>query len=135
MDEPETDIDSISLDDTLKSLKRNASAVEVHLQESLKQLKRFQKRLAEESKDISQVPLQPKTRMMKWLTERGLPVESTFQEFFDVFLEEHKQEHRLDLSHKTIRLNSAACILLGVKDCNPTVTVYGVLEKLPVLYE
>lgn len=135
MDEPETDIDSISLDDTLKSLKRNASAVEVHLQESLKQLKRFQKRLAEESKDISQVPLQPKTRMMKWLTERGLPVETTFQEFFDVFLEEHKQEHRLDLSHKTIQLNSAACVLLGMKDCSSTVSLYSFLEKLPILYE
>lgn len=135
MEETEPEIDTISLEDTLDSLKRNANAVEVHLQESLKQLKRFQKRLAEDSKDISEVPLQPKTRMMKWLTDRGLPVESTFHEFFEIFLEEHKKDHRLDLSKRTVQLNSAACILLGMKDCNPIVSLYTLLEKLPVLYE
>jgi hypothetical protein len=135
MDETETENDSISLEDTLKNLKRNATAVEVHLQESIKYVKRLKKQIAEESKDISQVPLQPKTRMMKWLTERGLPVESTFQEFFEAFLEEHRKDHRLDVSNQTIRLNSAACVLLGMKDCNPVLHLYAFLEKLPILYE
>ena len=135
MEEPETEIDTISLEDTLISLKRNAYAVEVHLQESLKRLKQFQKRLTGNSRDISEVPLQPKTRMMKWLTDRGLPVECTFQEFFEVFLEEHKKEHRLDLSKRTVQCNSAACVLLGMKDCNPVVSLYTLLEKLPLLYE
>ena len=133
--ETETEIDTISLEDTLDSLKRNALAVEVHLQESLKRMKGFQKRMTENSKDISEVPLIPKTRMMKWLTDRGLPVECTFQEFFEVFLEEHKKEHRLDLTERSLKLNSAACVLLAMKDCDPVVSLYALLEKLPLLYE
>lgn len=131
----ETDVDeSISLEDTLGSLKRNANAVQVHLQESIKQLKVFQKKLLSESKDISEVPLQPKTRMMKWLTDRGLAVESTFTDFFEAFVEEHKEENRLDLTNRLIRLNSAACILFGYKDVNPVVSLFDLLEKLSVLY-
>lgn len=129
----ESAIDEISLEDTLESLKRNAKAAEIHLLESLKQLKDFQRTLAKESKTI-EVPLQPKTRLMKWLTDRGLRVESTFQEFFEAFVEEHKTDHRLDLSQRTIQLNSAACHLFGRKDSNPTVHIYDVLEKVATLY-
>jgi hypothetical protein len=133
--EVETENDStLSLEDTLDSLKRNANAVQVHFQESILHLKTFQKKLLAGSKDISEVPLQPKTRLMKWLTERGLAVESTFLEFFEVFIAEHKQEHRLDLSGRTLKLNSAACILFGYKDANPVVSIYDLIEKLNVLY-
>jgi hypothetical protein len=125
--------DAISLEDSLESMKRDAKAVEVHLLESIKQLKQFQKNLAQESKTI-EVPLQPKTRMMKWLTDRGLKVESTFQEFFEAFVEEHKTDHRLDVSARTIQLNSSACVLFGLKDTQPTFHLYDVLEKVQRLY-
>jgi hypothetical protein len=133
MAESADETDDISLEDALSNLKRNASAVEVHFQESLKQLKGFQKRLAKESKSI-EVPLQPKTRMMKWLTDRGLKVESTFPEFFEAFVEEHKQDHRLDLSKRTIRLNTPACVLFSMKDTQPVVHLYDILEKVQTLY-
>lgn len=135
MEEPDSLEDSISLDDTLQSLKRNAAATEIHLQESIRRLKYFQKRIVEEkNQDLSQRDLQPRTRMMKWLTERGLPVECSFEEFFERFLEEHKQEHRLDVSKRTILLNPAACVLFDVKGKTPEVHILHLLEKLPLLY-
>jgi hypothetical protein len=135
MEEPDTETDTISLEDTLQSLKRNANAVDIHLQQSVQRVKQLQKRLVEESKDISQQALQPRTRMMKWLTDRGLPVESSFTEFFDVFLEEHKQEHRLDVSKRSISLNPSACILFGYKQKQVDIHILDLMEKLPVLYE
>lgn len=129
----ESGTEDISLEDTLESLKRNAKATEIHLLESLKQMKAFQLKVVKESKTMD-VPLQPKTRMMKWLTDRGLRVESTFQEFFEVFVDEHKEEQRVDLTSRTIQLNSAACILFGYKDTNPKVHLYDILEKLSSLY-
>lgn len=134
MTESAEESDDISLEDTLSSLKRNANAVEVHLQESIKQFKQFQKNLASESNATVELPLQPKTRLMKWLTDKGLKVESTFPEFFEAFLQDHKHDHRLDLSNRTIQLNSAACILFGIKDANPTVHIYDLLLKVPALY-
>lgn len=134
--EPETEIDdiTISIEDTLESLKRNAYAVDVYFQEAKKKLKDFQNTLAEESNSLSEIILQPRTRMVKWLTDRSLAVESTFVDFFEVFVEEHKKEERLDLSNRTIRLNSAACILFGYNDSNPIVPLYDLLAKLNVLY-
>lgn len=135
-DQPDIDVDAetISLDDTLASLKRNADSIQIYLQESLKKCKAFQHRLAEESKNLAELPLQPKTRLMKWLTDHGLPVECTFQDFFEAFVDEHKKEHRLDLTTRSIQLNSAASILFGYKDTNPWVPIYDLMEKLSVLY-
>lgn len=130
MDPPE-EPDGLSLEESLSSLKRNAFATEVHLTESIKSMKRLVKSLKEEP---TETPLQPRTRLMKWLTDRGLPVECSFQEFFEAFLQEHKAEHRLDLSKRTIQLNSAACILFGLKDKKPEMHVYDLLQKLDVLY-
>ncbi len=133
--EAETELDdTISLEDTLGNLKRNANAVQVHFVESLQQLKKVQHKLIQESKDLSESPLQPRTRMMKWLTDRGLPVESSFVDFFEVFVAEHRKEHRLDVSKRTLKLNSAACILFGYKDMDPVIHLYDLLQKLNVLY-
>jgi hypothetical protein len=131
--EEESGVEDVSVEDTLESLKRNAKAVEVHLLESLQQMKKVQRGLAEESKNI-EVPLQPKTKLMKWLTDRGLKVESTFQEFFEVFVEEHKLDSRLDLSTRTIELNSAACMLFGLKQAHSKLHIYDLLEKIMSLY-
>lgn len=130
----ETEEENISLDDTLESLKRNAKAVDVFFQETRKKLKDFQKKVAEETGGLNEVPLQPRTRMMKWLTDHGLPVECTFLDFFEAFIDDHKEEHRLDLSKRSICLNEEACILFGMKGKDPLVSLYDVLEKLNVLY-
>ena len=130
----ETEEETISLEDTLGSLKRNAKAVDVYFQETRKKLKDFQKKLANESGSLNEVPLQPRTRMMKWLTDHGLPVECTFTDFFEIFIEEHKKENRLDLSRRSLCLNQEACILFGIKGTNPVVSLYDLLEKLTILY-
>jgi len=130
----EAEEDTSSLEDLLESLKRNAKAVDVYFQESRTKLKVVQKKVKEESGDLSELPLQPRTRLMKWLTDREMPVESSFSEFFEVLMEEHGKEGRLDLSARTISLNSAACILLGksMKQCR--LSVYELLELIPSLY-
>ena len=79
--------------------------------------------------------MQPKTRMMKWLTDRHFAVESSFTDFFEAFIEEHKEEHRLDLSTRSIYLNTRACILLGYKDCDPCISIYDVIERALNLYD
>jgi hypothetical protein len=132
--EAETDDQTISLEDTLSSLKRNAKAVDVYFHESRKSLKEFQKKLNEESKSLATIPLQPRTRCMKWLTDRHLPVESSFSEFFEAFVEEHAKDQRLDLSKRSIILNESACILFGYKQKDHVVTIWELLEKLPHLY-
>lgn len=130
----DTDDQSISLEDTLSSLKRNAQAVDVYFQESRKSLKQFQMKLNEESKSLAATPLQPRTKMMKWLTDRHLSVESTFSEFFEAFVEEHAKEQRLDLSNRSVTLNESACVLFGYKKRDPVVSIWELLEKLPQLY-
>lgn len=127
--------DKISLDDTLDSLKRNANASQLLLTETLQKLKHFQKKLHDETSETpSEKPLQPRTRMMKWLTDRGLHVESSFTDFFEALVEEHKKEHRLDLSKRAIQLNTAACVLFGYKDIDRWIPLYELFSKLPTLY-
>jgi hypothetical protein len=135
MEEIQADVDdTISLEDTLESLKRNANAVDVHLQEARKKLKAFQHKVSEESLSLRETPLQPRTRMMKWLTDRQLPIESSFVDFFEVFVEEHKKESRLDISSRTLYLNTDAVVLFGYKEKEVTVHLYDLLEKLNILY-
>lgn len=123
----------VSLEETLESLKRNAKAVDVYFHDSRFKLKAFQKKLAEESHDLAEVPLQPRTRLMKWLTDRSLPVESTFRDFFEAFLEEHGDDHLLDISERTVYLNPSACILFGVKP-NTTLSIFDLLKNTQSLY-
>lgn len=125
--------ESISLEDTLESLKRNAKAVDVFLNESRLKLKVFQKKLAEGSKDLCEIPLQPRTRMMKWLSDRNLTVECSFRDFFEEFLQEHTKEDRLDLSERTIRLNSSASVLFGVKE-DTVLHIFDVIQYVNYLY-
>jgi hypothetical protein len=131
MTEPE---DTHSLEDLLGSLKRNAKAVDVYFHESRSKLKSMQKKLAQESGDPTELPLQPRTRLMKWLTDRQMPVESSFSEFFEALMEEHGKEDRLDLSARTISLNPSACVLFGISTRNSTQTLYDLLTILPSLY-
>lgn len=128
----ETEESSISLEDVLNNLKRNANASELLFQESLKRMKQLQRHYTQETSVKSQVPLQPKTRLMKWLTDRDLSVESSFAEFFEAFIDDHKG--RLDVSKRTICLNKSACILFGISEPNPTLHIYDVLAKWDVLY-
>jgi len=126
--------DVVSLEDTLESLKRNAKAVEVHFEEARKKFKEFHQNLAHESNGLQETPLQPRTRMMKWLTDRGLPEQTTFLDFFEAFVEEHKQENRVDISRRTFCLNKDACTLVGFKKENTILHLYEFFEKLPILY-
>lgn len=132
--EEELKDDTISVGATLESLKRNAKALDVHYQEARKKFKDFYVKVAQESEGLGETPLQPRTRMMKWLTDRGFSEHSTFLDFFEAFIEEHKKENRLDLSTRSIYLNHDATILFGYKGENRVVTLYELFEKLNILY-
>ena len=129
----EDDGKGISLEETLESLKRNAKAVDIYFYESRNKLKVLQKKVAQESHDLAEIPLQPTTKLMKWLTDRGLPVESSFRDFLEAFLEEHGKKDLLDLSTRTVRLNESACTLFGVKQ-NTVLDIYDLLTRTQRLY-
>ncbi len=132
MTEPEDA--TVSLEEILGSLKRNANAVDVYFHESRSKLKAIHKKLALESGDPSELPLQPRTRLMKWLTDHSLPVDCSFSEFFEALMEEHGAEDRLDLSARTVHLNPAACILFGRSTRASLVSLLDLLEQIPSLY-
>lgn len=129
----DTEESTVSLDDTLESLKRNAAAVEAYFKEARTQMKGVHATALEILASSAEVPLQPRTRLMKWLTDRNMPVDTSFHTFFDAFLVEHKQEHRLDLSTRSIRLNKAGAHLFQCQ-LNTTVPLYDLLRSLSLLY-
>ena len=108
-----TESDEGSLEDLIESLKRNAFAVDQSYKQAVSKLKAVRVAVLEEQKSMSEVPLQPRTRLMKWLTDRGLPVDCSFREFFQTFLQEHKEESRLELETRVIRLSKSGAVLLG----------------------
>ena len=132
-DQEATDTEGISLEETLDSLKRNAAAVDVYCKEARTRMKAIHTTAMEAIASSAEVPLQPRTRLMKWLTDHGLPVDTSFHDFFDTFLLEHKQDHRLDLSSRSIRLNKAGAHLFQ-QQVNTTVSLYDLLRSLSLLY-
>jgi hypothetical protein len=132
--ETEPEPEAISLEECLASLKRNAKAVEVHLQEAVKKTKSVQRCVAQESKKLCDVPLQPRTRMLKWLSDRNLKSDTSFADFFETLVQEHKVEHRLSLSERSFTLNADACVLFGIKGKDPRINLYDLIEKFHTLY-
>jgi len=129
----DTEESTVSLEDTLESLKRNAAAVETYFKEARTQMKTIHTTALEILASSAEVPLQPRTRLMKWLTDHNLPVETSFHDFFEAFLVEHKQDQRLDLSTRSIRLNRAGAHLFQCH-VNTTVSLYDLLRSLSLLY-
>lgn len=127
------DTEDVSLEETLESLKRNAAAVDTYFKETRTRMKAIRATTMEMLASSAEVPLQPRTRLMKWLTDHDLPVDTCFHDFFDLFLLEHKEENRLDLSTRSIRLNKAGAHLFQ-QQVNTTVTLYDLLRSLSLLY-
>ena len=132
-DHDPTDTEGGSLEETLDSLKRNAAAVDLYFKEARTRMKAIQASAMELLASSAEVPLQPRTRLMKWLTDHDLPVDTSFHDFFDLFLLEHKEENRLDLSTRSIRLNKAGAHLFQ-QQVNTPVSLYDLLRSLSLLY-
>jgi hypothetical protein len=134
--ESETDdeYDSRSSTDLLSSLTQKANELEKRLVEVVNEMKRAEFRMQSDLPSFETVFLNPKLAMRKWVETRGLSQPLTFHTFWNVFLHEHKQENRLVLSTRSIRLNKDASILLGYKGAEKEIPILEVLGTLPCLF-
>lgn len=129
----ESDYES-QVEEHLSSLKRSAKVAEDSITTALNRLKLAQHNLNIELKELSQTELRSKPSLRAWLKARELPLDCSFQEFFQKFLEEHKEEYRLNLSDRSICLNKDGCKLFGLEGSNVKLGMPEVLERLPLLY-
>ena len=124
----------IYIEQHLSTIKASALSLETSTVETLNKLKLAQHKLKMELEQLSETELRSRPTLRAWLRARDLPLDCSFQEFFQAFLDEHKQEYRLDLSDRTILLNKDGCKLFGVEGKNVKVTIRDLLERLPLLY-
>lgn len=122
------------LEDHLSSLKKSANDVEDSITQALNRLKLAQYNLKIELEELSATELKSRPGLRAWLKARDLPLDCSFQDFFQYFLAEHKQEYRLYLSDRSILLNQDACKLFGFDGKDRKVELPMVLERLPLLY-
>jgi len=123
-----------SLETSLSSLKIRAVKCELDVVEALNRLKCVEFKMKQEIEDLSETELKSKPGLRHWLQARQMSKDCSFQEFFDCFLDEHKKEHRLDLSDRSILLNKDACKLFGIPGHNVKITMLDILERLPLLF-
>lgn len=128
MEPSDTEENDLCIAEHLFTLKTRAKVAEEAVVSALDRLKLFEKRIKQ---DMEETELRAKPVLRKWLEARNLPHNSSFQEFFQAFLDEHKQEYRLDISNRTLSLNKEACQLFGLTG---TITMVQLLERLPILY-
>jgi hypothetical protein len=130
----ETDRNENEIEESLSSLKSSGKEAEDAVVAALNRLKLAQQKLRIELEELSKTEVRSKPPLRHWLKSRQLPIHSTFEEFFQTFLEEHKAEHRLDLSTRSILLNKEGCKLFGLEGENKRITVNELLERLPLLF-
>ena len=133
-DREDTEDSLQEIETSLSSLKLSANAAEDAVTKALNRLKLAQHKLKIEMEELSETELRSKPLLRAWLSKRGLPTDSSFQVFFQAFLDEHKQEHRLDLSDRTVTLNKDGTQLLGYKESNKRVSILEIMERLPLLF-
>lgn len=124
----------LEVEDHLSFLKRSAKSAEESIVDACNRLKVAQHSLAMELKELSETELRSKPGLRAWLKARSLPLDCSFQEFFQHFLTEHNQEYRLNLSDRSIILNRDGCILFGKEGHNYKLRIPDLLECLPLLY-
>lgn len=132
--EQEDEHDSRSSTELLSSLVDKAKELEKRLTDITNDMKRTEFRVQSDLPSFETVFFNPKIAMRKWVEARGLSHPLTFHRFWKVFLQEHKEENRLFLSSRSIRLNTDASILLGYKGVEQEIPMLEVLAKLPCLF-
>lgn len=130
----ETEIEKITLDEVLSSLREQAKHVDTLFDDCWGRFKLIRQKAQEETSNLSESEWQPKARTLGWLSQRNLGTPISFHEFFQHFLEEHRKEQRCNVSERTIRLNSAACELFGYRGKEKTVHLLELLARLPLLF-
>lgn len=130
-----SDTDDNEIETSLLTLKTNASQAETHVLQALTQLKQVEVTMKRQLDAVSEPQLRSKAPLRYWLEARTLSKDCSFQQFFERFLEEHKQEYRLDLTDRSILLNTDARTLFGVPGTTGKLTMTEILERLPRIYQ
>jgi hypothetical protein len=129
-----SETEDTEIENALETLKEKANKAEDQVIQALNRLKLVEFKMKQELEDLSETQLKSRAVLRHWLEARNLPKESTFQQFFEALLEEHKQEYRLDLGDRSIRLNKDGCKLFGVSGKDVKMTMTEILERLPQIY-
>lgn len=129
-----SDNEDQEIETALSTLKEKASKAEDQVTQAFNRLKLVEFKMKQELEDLSETQLKSKAVLRSWLEARNLPKTCSFREFFEKLLEEHKAEHRLDLTDRSIRLNKDGCKLFGFAGKDVKMTMKEVLERLPQIY-
>jgi hypothetical protein len=131
----ESSEDERTAEDILSSIHQNISLFDTFFDECHSRFSMVKQKAEEETVGpLSEIVLEPKPQLILWLETRKLPKNTNFQSFFEVFLEEHKQDNRCDISERTITLNKEASILLGYEGTDTVIHILDVLGKLPMIF-
>ena len=133
MDESETESEYLEIEKQLSTLKDKSKGVEDSLISAMNRLKVVQHKIKIEVDEMSQSEMRCKASLRKWLEKRGFSKEISFEEFFQKFLDEHREEDRLDMMDRTILLNKDAAKLFDLKE-ESKLTVLQFIENLPLVY-
>ena len=133
MDESETESEYLEIEKQLSTLKDKSKGVEDSLVSAMNRLKVVQHKIKIEVDEMSQSEMRCKASLRKWLEKRGFSKEISFEDFFQKFLDEHREEDRLDMMDRTILLNKDAAKLFDLKE-ESKLTVLQFIEKLPLVY-
>lgn len=123
-----------SLAETLDRLRAATEQLRQQTQEVVSNFRLTVKKSKWETTNLSEAALVAKKPLKKWCEERSLPTKISFQRFFETFLEEHRKERRCDMTTRSIRLNSAAAVLVGVPT-DTSVCFFDLMGHLPELFE
>jgi hypothetical protein len=128
---PETDVEGdLSVDDILTRIREQARTIEKSFEDTFERIKAYRESLENEDANLIAKP-----RMKIWLEKRQMPPIVSFSEFFEVFLEEHKEEGRLDIGTRTIDLREDARDLFRPKLKTTKIHILDFLGHLDQLFE
>lgn len=118
-----------SVDILLERIRDQAKSIEKGFEETFEKVKAYRDSVEDDTSLIA------KPRMKIWLEKRGMPPIVSFSEFFELFLEEHREEGRLDIDTRTIDLREDARELFRPKLKTTKIHILDFLGHLDQLFE
>lgn len=128
MENSSTD-DQDSIREIVDKIKCQAFEIDNCFQNVFEKVKDYRDSIGDETTLIA------KPRLKQWLHQRGLNPIISFHEFFEVFLEEHREEGRLDLATRTIHLKEDARELFRPKLKKEPMYFLDFLQSIDQLFE
>jgi hypothetical protein len=131
-DNEQSDTDSESYKEMCRNLRSHSKRVDKELDECMKRFKIIRRKVQEEQADFTEAALQPRPDTLKWLKAHDISATPTFQEFFSAFLQAHKDNERLDISARTIRLHKDALTMFGFTNTQEEpICLLKLLSRMP----